>query len=116
MTTEAIAKRLVELFNEGKAVEAEKELYADDVASYEQHLDTPVRGLDNIVAKTTAAFANAETVNRAEATKYAVNNDTFVVTFEMDMEMKDGSAIKGTEYGFYSVLDGKISKEHFFMI
>lgn len=114
MTTEQIAQRLVELYNDGKAVEAEKELYAQNVISHEQYTDQPISGLENIIAKTTAAFANATKVNRSEATKFFVNNDSFLVVFELDMVMKDGRVMKGTEYGFYKVSDGKVSEEYFF--
>lgn len=115
MTTQAVATRLVELYNQGKALEAEQELYADVVISHEMGDGKITQGKTAVMEKTKQAFEAAKTVHRSEATKFAVNNDSFLVVFEMDMEMHDGSRFAGTEHGFYKVRDGKVTEEYFFM-
>lgn len=114
MTTQQVAERLIELFNQGKAVEAEQELYAHDVTSHEQDERGIVEGKDNIIAKTKEAFAQATKVHKAEGTLLGVNNHSFLVRFDMDMELANGFRFQGEEFGFYELEDGKVKKEYFF--
>ena len=57
MTTAETAKKLIAYINAGKNVQAEQELYADDVISIEQD-GAVATGKPAIIAKTTAAIAN----------------------------------------------------------
>ena len=118
MTTEQVAARLVELFNQGKAVQAEEELYADNVVSKEQDASRSAQGKEAIMAKTKQAFeymmANNEEVS-AKAAQTFINQDTFLIVFEMMMKPKGGEAVNVIEYGFYRVVDGKVVEEYFYM-
>lgn len=115
MTTEEIAVRLVNLYNEGKALQAEEELYHPEVVSYEQDptMD-PVRGLSAVMAKTKAAFESMETVHKSAADVLFINHDSFLVIFEMDAVFKNGFHMQGKEYGWYRVQDGKVAEEYFY--
>lgn len=114
MTTQQVAERIVELFNQGKAVEAEQELYADNVVSHEQDERGKVKGKESIIAKTKEAFAQATTVHKASAKLVGVNHNTFIIHYDMDMELANGFRFTGSEFGFYELEDGKVVNEYFF--
>ncbi len=113
MNTEQIVRRLIELVKEGKNVQAEEELYAQDVISVEQNGHT-VTGLPGVIEKTKAAFAGVETVHNSGVEVAFAGVDSFLVVFDMDMTPKGGSRMQAKDYGFYKVKDGKISEEYFF--
>lgn len=113
-TTQEIADRLVELFNQGKAVEAEKELYADDVVSYEQD-GRIARGLEEVIAKTSEAFGHIAEFRKGEITKVLVNQHTFLAVYDVDFTLANGHIVSGIEYGYYKVANGKIVEESFYI-
>ena len=116
MTTQEIADRLVELCKEGKNVQAEEELYAQNAQSFELDPKNNKQGLENIIAGTKAAFAGVKEVRKSETTLVGVNNDSFLVRFEMDIAYENGNEMKMDEYGFYKVENGKVSEEYFFVV
>lgn len=113
MATEEIVKRLIELVKEGKNVQAEEELYAQDVVSYEQD-GRAVSGLENVIAKTKESFSYFEEMYDGGVEIAYVNQDAFLLVFNMDFKPKGGERTQMKEYGFYKVKDGKISEEYFF--
>ncbi len=113
MNTQEIVKTLLEYINQGKNVEAEEALYADDVHSYEQNGHS-AHGKEAIIAKTKAARDNVEQMHGGGVTETFVGADSFLLKFEIDATWKGGSRMQMTEYGFYKVKDGKISEEYFF--
>jgi ketosteroid isomerase-like protein len=113
-STQEIAERLMELFNQGKAVDAERELYAEDVVSHEQDGRT-VKGLEEVIAKTQASFAMISEMRKGEIAKVMVNQDTILATYDVDFTMSNGHVVTGTEYGFYKVANGKVVEEYFYM-
>lgn len=113
MTTQEVADRLLVLVNEGKNLQAEEELYAQDVISYEQDGRTE-RSLEEIMAKTKAAMESFEEFYGAKNTLLAVNQDTFLMHFEMDVKPKGGERATMQEYGWYKVKDGKVTEEYFY--
>jgi hypothetical protein len=114
MTTQEIATRLVELYNEGNALQAEEELYAGTIISHEQDASRNATGKAAVMEKTKQAHSFAKTVNKAEGKVLGVNNNSFLVRFEMDMILKDDTHMIGGEYAFYLVEDGKVTQEYFF--
>lgn len=114
MTTQEIAERLVNLFNQGKPTEAEKELYAQNSVSHEQNGLT-VTGLEGVIEKTSQAGNSAREVHKLEAENPMINQDTFLIKFNSDITPQDGERTQGVEYGFYKVSDGKIVEEYFYM-
>jgi hypothetical protein len=112
MSTQEIADRLVELYNQGKPTQAEEELYADEVISHEQN-GSVTTGKEAVIKKTATAFETFDASHKNEATKVYVNQDTFLVIFEMEMLM-EGMKTDATEYGYYKTKDGKIAEEYFY--
>jgi hypothetical protein len=115
MTTQEVADRLLALVNEGKNLQAEEELYAQDVMSFEQDGRTE-KGLENIMAKTKKAMEGFEEFYGATNTLLAVNQDTFLMLFEMDIKPKGGERMMAKEYGWYKVQDGKVTEEYFYFV
>ncbi len=114
MTTQELVDRLLELVKEGKNLQAEEELYAQDVVSYEQNGHS-AQGLENIMAKTKSAMDGIESMHGGGVTAAYVGTDTFLLRFDMEVTPKGGERMTMSEYGFYKVKDGKVSEEYFFM-
>ena len=119
MSTQQIASRLAELCNQGKFEAAQKELYADDAVSIEQH-ETPdfpkeTKGLRNIIEKGHKWEAAVEQVHSCSASKPLIAGNAFAMTLAMDVTMKGRGRMKLEEVCVYEVKDGKISSEQFFM-
>jgi ketosteroid isomerase-like protein len=119
--TLAIGKKLVELCNAGKNVEAVNTLYAPNVVSIETMSmpGFPARqeGIDKIRGKNEWWIANHE-VHKGAAKGPWPHGDRFIVYFDYDVTPKDGP-MKGKrmqmqECGLYTVKNGKISQEEFF--
>lgn len=113
MNTQELVKKLVEYINAGKNVEAEEELYADNVFSAEQD-GTVAEGKAAVIAKT-KAFADSveQFFGGGVETAYA-GKDSFLLKIKMDFKPKNGERVTMEEYGFYKVKDGKVSEEYFF--
>jgi len=114
MTTEELVNRLVELVKEGKNLQAEEELYAQDILSVEQN-GYSATGLEAVMAKTKGAMDGIETFHGGGITEVFIGKDNFLLTFELDVTHKGGSRVQMKEYGFYKVKDGKVTEEYFFM-
>jgi hypothetical protein len=114
LTTQQVADRLMELFNQGKAVEAEQELYAEGIASHEQDGRT-VTGLDEVIEKTKQSFGHIAEFRKGEISKVLVNQDTFIAVYDVDFTLGNGHIVSGIEYGYYKVAEGKIVEEYFYM-
>lgn len=113
MTTEEIVKRLVQLVNEGKNLQAEEELYAPDVLSVEQN-GHRVSGLEGVMAKTKSAMESFEEFYGGGVSRAFVGQDSFLLEFDLDVKPKGGERMRMLESGFYKVKDGKVSEEYFF--
>jgi hypothetical protein len=114
MTTQEVAKRLIDLVAEGKNVQAEEELYADNVISVEQDGRT-VTGLEGVKEKTRSALANIEESYGGGVTTAYTGADSFLLEFSMDVKPKGGQRMQMKEWGFYQVKNGKVVYEIFFM-
>ncbi|CAN5158754.1 hypothetical protein BH11PAT4_BH11PAT4_4500 [soil metagenome] len=114
LTTQQLADRLTELFNAGKALEAEQELYAESIVSHEQD-GTTVSGLEGVMEKTKQAHGHIAEFRKGEITKVLVNQDTFIAVFDVDFTLGNGHIVSGIEYGFYKVAEGKVVEEYFYM-
>jgi hypothetical protein len=115
MTTQETANRLIELYNQGKALQAEEELYAESVVSYEQDESRNAVGKEAVMAKTKAAFEALEEVYHSAAEKVMINGNAFLIIFKLDAKPKGGERFSVTEYGFYKLENGKVAEEYFFM-
>lgn len=114
MTTEEVAKKIVQYIHEGKNLQAEEELYDKEVISHEQN-GLVVKGLEGVMAKTKSAMGNIEEFFGVNVAQTFVGADTFLLDIQMDMKPKGGERMQAKEYGFYKVKDGKVIEEYFYM-
>lgn len=117
MTTEDVAKKLVELCEKGAYEEAANSLYDREIVSVEGRavgdMPTEAKGFDAVCAKTRWWVENHE-VHSAKATGPFVARDTFVVRFDIDVTDKtSGRRFQGSEVGIYKVKEGKVVREEF---
>ena len=117
MTTQDVADRLYELFQEGKWTEAQDELFSQDAKSIEPP-NSPgmvsVEGLDNIKKKGDSFNAMVEEMHGGYTGKPIVAGNFIAVAMGMDATMKGAGRMKMDEICVYEVKDGKIVKEQFF--
>ena len=118
MNRDAIAKRLVQLCNLGKAEEAADELYAPHIVSIEAQgtpqMPARIEGMDAVRKKGEWWVANHEVhAMSAEGPFIGNREDQFAVKFAMDLTPKGGVRTSMTEIGLYTVKGGKIVQEEF---
>lgn len=114
MTVQEIANRLVELCREGKYVQAQKELYADNVKSIEPIEPKITEGLVNTLGKL-EYFANAFETHSIEVSEPLVAGSFFSCNMTLDSTNKaTGDRNTMAELCVYEVKDGKITLEQFF--
>ena len=119
MSTQQIAARLAELCRQGEFEAAQKELFAKDAVSIEQH-ETPefpkeTKGLNAIIDKGHKWSSTVEKVHACTASTPLVAGNAIAMTLELDVTMKGRGRMKMEEVCVYEVKDGKIASEQFFM-
>ena len=118
MTTDQVAKKLVELCKQNKAMEAVQTLYSADVVSKEA-TPTPdgiseMKGLDAKVGKMQWWESNHD-IHSATVEGPLSAASHFSVRFTYDMTFKPtGKRATMDELGVYQVKDGKIVREEYF--
>lgn len=117
MSTEEVAKELVDLCEKGKFEEAVHTLYGKDIVSVEPRAmgDMPAeaKGFDAVCAKSKWWVENHE-IHSSKVTGPFVARDTFVARFDIDVTDKNsGQRFQGSEVGIYKVKDGKVVREEF---
>ncbi|MEP6821891.1 MAG: nuclear transport factor 2 family protein [Chthoniobacterales bacterium] len=117
MTTEEVAKKLVELCQKGDSKTAIDTLYAQNIVSVEPRpmgdMPAEANGLDAVREKSKWWMENHE-VHSMEVNGPFVARDTFVVRFGIDVTHKpSGKRMQGGEVGIYTVKDGKVTREEF---
>jgi len=119
MSTQQIATRLAELCNKGDFEAAQKELFADDAVSIEQHetagFPKETKGLQAIVKKGHHWASSLEQVHGCFASKPLVAGNAIAMTLSMDVTMKGQGRMQLEEVCVYEVKDDKIASERFFM-
>ena len=121
MTTLQVGKKLVELCNAGKSMEAMERLYAPNIVSVEAMSMPPnpqtVEGIDAIRKKSEWWYANHE-IHSGVCTGPWPHGDRFVACFKYEVTPKvgpmAGKRMTIDEAALYTVKDGKIVKEEFF--
>jgi hypothetical protein len=118
MTTEAVAKRLVELCNAGQGDKAVKELYAKDIVSIEANgtpeMPARIQGIAAVEEKSAWWSANNDMHSMSAAGPFIGNrNDQFAVKFDMEITPKGGARMKMSEIALYTVRNDKIVEEAF---
>jgi SnoaL-like domain len=116
-----VGKKLVDLCNTGKSMDAISELYAQDIVSIEPHqgpeMPAKMQGIDKIIGKSEWWYKN-HTIHQFKATGPYPHGDRFVVVFDVDITPKvgpmAGKRISFAEAGLYTVKNGKVAHEEFF--
>lgn len=118
MTTEEVAKKLVDLCSQGKFDEATDALYSPDIVSMEAGappgMSRESKGLEAVKAKGEWWNANHE-VHSASVEGPLVTDSHFTVKFKMDVTFKpEKRRFTMEELAVYKVVDGKVVYEEFF--
>src|SRR5216117_4525747 len=116
MTTEEVAKKVVELVRKQAWYEA-LDLYDDNIVSVEAYGagggSPETRGKEGVRGKIDW-WVNATEVHSFTANGPFVAHDRFVVQYDADVTEKDSNERrKISEVGVYTVKDGKIVREEF---
>lgn len=117
MTTQEVANRMNELFKQNNWMQAQDELYADDVMSIEPEgapgLRT-VQGKAALKEKAQQFQDMIEEMHGGWCSDVLVGGDYLTCTMGMDVTMKGMGRIKMEEVCVYKVKDGKVVSEQFF--
>ena len=113
MTTQQVANRLVELCRQGKIMETQQELYADDAISIEGDM-APVKGKQAIIDKGNTFQSMIEGFHGSEISDPIIADNHFAISWMMDVTMKEKGRMKMQEICVYKVKDGKVVSEQFF--
>jgi SnoaL-like domain len=112
MSTEEIAKEVVELVRKQAWHEALDTLYDNYVVSVEG-TEPQTRGKEGVRGKIDW-WVNAMEIHSFNASEPFVARDRFVVQYDADVtDKKSKQRRKLSEVGVYTVKDGKISREEF---
>ena len=117
MSTEQIAKRLVELCRKGEYEQAQKELYAEDAVSIEMEGSQGLgnaKGLTAIFEKGRQFQGMLEAVHGGSVSEPVIAGDWFSVAATLDATMKGRGRVNMQEICVYGVREGKIFREQFF--
>ena len=117
MTTQEIANRLHELFNENKWMEAQQELFSEDAESVEPDHSPglkSVKGMDKIRQKGEQFQSMVEEMHGGWVGEPIVAGNFIAIGMGMDVTYKGMGRQKMDEIALYEVRDGKIVKEQFF--
>lgn len=119
MTTQEIANRLVELCQKGDFTGALNELFAEDATSIEPYaspaFEKETKGLAAIKEKGEKWNNMVEKVNAITISDALVATNSFACSMRMDVVMKERGPMDMSELCVYTVKDGKIISEQFFM-
>ena len=112
MTTEEVAKKVVELVRKQAWHEALDTLYDKEIVSVEATAPES-RGKEAVRGKIDW-WVNAMEVHSFKASEPFVAHDRFVVQYDADVTEKESKQRRQiSEVGVYTVQDGKIAREEF---
>ena len=117
MTTEDVAKKVVELVRKQAWSEAVDTLYDKDIVSVEAQSNDggspETRGIEGVRGKIDWWINNME-VHSCTAGEPFVGHDRFVVQYDVDVTDKSSkNRFQISEVGVYTVKNGKIVREEF---
>jgi hypothetical protein len=119
MTTEEVAKKVVELTRKQAWKEAVNTLYDKDIVSVEARTmdgsSPETRGIEGVRAKTDWWEQNMQ-VHSAKVSGPFVAHDRFVVQYDVDVTDKNSKKrMQMSEVGVYTAKNGKIVREEFLL-
>lgn len=119
MTVEQIAARLVDYCRNEQFSLAQKELYAEEAVSIEPFevpgFEKETRGLSALMEKDRKFSSMVESRHGTTVSEPLIAGNAFSFVLTMDIEMKGRDRERLTELCVYTVKDGKIISEQFFM-
>jgi ketosteroid isomerase-like protein len=114
MSTQSIAKRFVELCNEGRNFDVMREMYAEDIVSVEAS-GAQTAGKAPVIQKSERWAAANEIHGEKVRGPFFNGSDQFAVIFHFEVTRKDtGERISLEEVAVYTVQGEKITREQFF--
>jgi len=119
MTTQTVARRLVELCRAGQFEQAQVELFDEDAVSIEPD-DVPdgllsdETGLAAIRAKGRRFWGGVETFHAVRCTEPVIAGNWFSIALNVEATFRTIGRITIRELCVYRVEDGKIVREQFF--
>ncbi len=116
MTTEKIARRLVEMCRKGQFNEAQDELYSDDAVSLEPEGSpfAPARGRAALREKGRDFEASLEAMHGVTVGEPVIAGNHFSCAMTIDMTQKGAARTQFSEICVFKVRSGKIVHEQFF--
>lgn len=119
LTTQEIAKRLVDYCKKADWENAQKELYAENAVSIEPYatedFSRETSGLKAIIEKGKKFDAMVEKMHSIDISQPLIAENSIAFRMEMDITMKGRGRMKSPELCVYQVKDGKIISEQFFV-
>ena len=119
LTTEQVAHRLHDFLLKNDTKSAQEQLYAKDAISIEPHsmngYEKETHGLDGIIAKRKKFEQETEKIDSVTVSEPVVSGNSFALRLEMDIAMKGQEPKPMSELAVYTVKDGKIVSEQFFI-
>ena len=113
MKTESIANRLIELCKKGKFLEAQRELYDENIISVETD-GTKTISAAKMHEKEEKFLSNVVKFHNIEFSKPLIAGNYFSVVLKMEVELKNIGLRNMEEICVYRVKDDKIIFEQFF--
>lgn len=116
MTTQDVADRLVAMCRKGQILEAQEELFAEEVVSHEPaHSPTPVAiGKANVLEKGRRFAAMIEERRSGSFSDPIVGGNYFSIVCKLDATLKGVGKVVWDEICVFGVKDGKVISEQFF--
>jgi hypothetical protein len=116
MTTREVADRLVELCSKGLILEAQEELFADDVTSHEpvnSHIP-PAIGKEAVLAKGKHFASLIEERRSGSFEDPIIAGEYFSFVCKLDATLKGVGKVVWDEICVFGVKNGKVISEQFF--
>jgi hypothetical protein len=117
MTTQEVANKLVAYMRQGKIVEAQAELYADEIVCIEPEgamVPHFTKGKDAVAEKGKQFASMIEERHGGSCSDPVVGGRYFSIAMSIDATMKGMGRQLLDEVCVYEVKDGKIANEQFF--
>jgi hypothetical protein len=116
MTTEQVAKKLVETCRKGQVLQAGEELYSENIVSIEPEHGPmkSAKGKKAVLDKGAQLASMIEERHGGSFSEPIVNGNHFSVAMTLDATLKGMGRVNLQEICVYEVKEGKIVKEQFF--
>ncbi|MEO8087158.1 MAG: SnoaL-like domain-containing protein [Bacteroidota bacterium] len=116
MTTQEVADRLVAMCRKGQVLEAQEDLFADEVTSHEPaHSPTPVAiGKANVQEKGRRFAEMIEERHSGSFSDPIVAGNYFSIVCKLDATLTGMGKVVWDEICVFGVKDGKVISEQFF--